>query len=147
MKGAWSFWIVGHLVNFAFIPHHRRILYVNVMGVAWGTFLSRMQSEPTVTTSAGGDRNLITHRDAVVTPLDWLVEAAGHSPLDDPLPALVMTTGAWGAVATVSYASLGLYSVMWASVGWALTGMVAYSTLQVQAKSPLKPEPAGGNCT
>ena len=118
-KGAWSFWTVGHLVNFALVPHHWRVLYTNVLGVAWGTFLSRLGSQD--------------EGDQVHTPIDWLymTTTGDNKPFlhDNPTPALVLAATAWGGVAVASYASMGMQSVAWTLLGLGMVGTVGAANL------------------
>ncbi|GAB5371333.1 hypothetical protein AAMO2058_001570600 [Amorphochlora amoebiformis] len=44
-KAGYSCWPVAHLINFAFVPVHWRLLYVNFVTLGFGTFLSVMASQ------------------------------------------------------------------------------------------------------
>ena len=35
-----TIWPVANIVNFAYVPLHRRLLYLNMIGVGWNAFLS-----------------------------------------------------------------------------------------------------------
>jgi len=35
-----AIWPVANVVNFAYVPLHRRLLYLNMIGVGWNAFLS-----------------------------------------------------------------------------------------------------------
>ena len=38
--GSWSVWIPAHTINFAFVPPSQRLLYINLVQVAYNIFLS-----------------------------------------------------------------------------------------------------------
>jgi len=40
----WKLWPLATLVNFTFVPHHYRILFVNFVGVFWGVYMSWLQN-------------------------------------------------------------------------------------------------------
>jgi len=44
MMANWMVWPLAHVVNFALVPPAQRILYVNVVNIAWTAFMSHMQS-------------------------------------------------------------------------------------------------------
>lgn len=69
VKASWSFWCVGHLINFAVVPLHWRMIYMNVLSTGWGCFLSKMMAN-----EEGG----------IDTPLDLLANAITGR--DDGLP-------------------------------------------------------------
>ena len=60
LKAGWSLWPAAHVINFALIPTHHRILYANVVSVAGTYLLSRASagdfSTATVTTNGGDGR-------------------------------------------------------------------------------------------
>ncbi|CAK0787533.1 hypothetical protein CVIRNUC_010753 [Coccomyxa viridis] len=41
----WKLWIPAHAINFGFIPPSQRVLYVNVIAIAWTYLLSRAASD------------------------------------------------------------------------------------------------------
>ena len=42
VKGGWSCWVIGHLVSFSVVPVHWRVLYINLVSIGFGTFMSKM---------------------------------------------------------------------------------------------------------
>jgi protein Mpv17 len=40
----WTVWPVAHVINFALVPPAQRILYINVINIAWTAFMSHMAS-------------------------------------------------------------------------------------------------------
>ncbi len=36
----WQLWVPAHAVNFGFVPSSQRVLYVNVVAIAWTYILS-----------------------------------------------------------------------------------------------------------
>eukprot|EP00878_Enallax_costatus_P000600 GHUV01000701.1.p1 GENE.GHUV01000701.1~~GHUV01000701.1.p1 ORF type:complete len:392 (+),score=113.31 GHUV01000701.1:221-1396(+) len=40
----WTVWPIAHVVNFALVPPAQRILYINVVNIAWTAFMSHMAS-------------------------------------------------------------------------------------------------------
>jgi len=42
----WAVWPLANAINFALIPPSQRILYVNVLAVAWSAFMSHMAAKP-----------------------------------------------------------------------------------------------------
>ena len=59
-KAGWSTWFVAHTINFSLVPLHWRLLYINIVTLGFGTFLSLMASR-----GGGGVR----------TPVDTLYDA------------------------------------------------------------------------
>jgi protein Mpv17 len=41
----WKVWVPAQVVNFALIPEEQRILYVNVVGIAWTCIISTIQQQ------------------------------------------------------------------------------------------------------
>ena len=67
-----------------FVPLHWRVLYVNVLSMAWGTFMSKMGAK--------------TSADEVWTPIDEVfgaVRASTGVDLDRPEAAVAVVTGGW----------------------------------------------------
>ncbi|KAK9817788.1 hypothetical protein WJX72_002169 [[Myrmecia] bisecta] len=52
VTASWKLWPLAHLVNFALIPPHQRILYTNVVSVGWTYVLSQMSQCGTQTETA-----------------------------------------------------------------------------------------------
>lgn len=44
LKASYMIWPAVHLVNFRFVPPSQRILYMNVVSILWGSFMSHMVS-------------------------------------------------------------------------------------------------------
>eukprot|EP00879_Flechtneria_rotunda_P003491 GHRR01003720.1.p1 GENE.GHRR01003720.1~~GHRR01003720.1.p1 ORF type:complete len:234 (+),score=75.55 GHRR01003720.1:1580-2281(+) len=40
----WTVWPLAHVINFALVPPTQRILYINVVNIAWTAFMSHMAS-------------------------------------------------------------------------------------------------------
>lgn len=40
----WTVWPIAHVINFALVPPAQRILYINVINIAWTAFMSHMAS-------------------------------------------------------------------------------------------------------
>mmetsp|Transcript_2858 Transcript_2858/g.5893 ORF Transcript_2858/g.5893 Transcript_2858/m.5893 type:complete len:201 (+) Transcript_2858:123-725(+) len=38
--GSWAVWVPAHTINFAFIPPHQRLLYINSIQIGYNVFLS-----------------------------------------------------------------------------------------------------------
>lgn len=43
---SYKLWPAAHLVNFAMVPPHMRVLYINVVSVVWAVMLSTIASKP-----------------------------------------------------------------------------------------------------
>lgn len=44
LVAGWKLWPAAHVINFAFVPNHHRILYTNVVSVAGTYILSKAAS-------------------------------------------------------------------------------------------------------
>ncbi|KAG1655978.1 hypothetical protein FOA52_008679 [Chlamydomonas sp. UWO 241] len=62
MRACWTVWPLAHAVNFAIVPSSMRILYINVVAVAWTTFLVIQASSSD--TDACNDRDERTESDS-----------------------------------------------------------------------------------
>lgn len=40
VMGSWAVWVPAHTINFAFIPSHQRLLYINTIQIGYNVFLS-----------------------------------------------------------------------------------------------------------
>jgi len=45
LKTNWMLWIPAQLINFGFMPAKYQVLFSNVVGLAWNTYLSFMSSQ------------------------------------------------------------------------------------------------------
>lgn len=50
----WTVWPIAHVINFALVPPAQRILYINVVNIAWTAFMSHMASSSSEESAAGG---------------------------------------------------------------------------------------------
>jgi protein Mpv17 len=122
VKGAWSFWSVGHVVNFAFVPLHWRILYVNVLSAGWGMFLSKMQAKP------------LDSEEKVWVPIDSVfasVKTATGVDLDRPEAAVAVIGTCWAGLVIHSFTFVG---ACWGVFGGSLTLGIRDSLQQHQQK-------------
>jgi protein Mpv17 len=109
VKGAWSFWSIGHVVNFAFVPLHWRVLYINVLSVAWGMFLSKIQAKP------------LDSDEKVWTPVDEVfstVKTVMGVDFDQPEAAIGLIGAAWMGLVVHSASMLG---ACWGAFGISLS--------------------------
>jgi len=51
MLANWTVWPLANAINFALIPPSQRILYVNVLAIAWSAFMSHMANKPAASAS------------------------------------------------------------------------------------------------
>ncbi len=53
VMGSWTVWVPAHTINFAFVPPHQRLLYINTIQIGYNVFLSflgnKSVDEPTAT--------------------------------------------------------------------------------------------------
>ncbi|KAF6252113.1 hypothetical protein COO60DRAFT_1554956 [Scenedesmus sp. NREL 46B-D3] len=49
----WTVWPIAHVINFALVPPAQRILYINVINIAWTAFMSHMASNSSQDKPAG----------------------------------------------------------------------------------------------
>jgi ABC-type dipeptide/oligopeptide/nickel transport system permease component len=67
VKANWTLWIPAQIVSFAVVPVHFRVLYSNIIGVAWSTYLSmasnRKTDAPPPPPPAGDSRESKQHSD------------------------------------------------------------------------------------
>jgi len=98
VKAGYSCWPLVHMFGFAFIPVHWRLLYVNIVSLGFGTFLSLMASR-------GGE--------GLTTPIDSIYQTATGSTerLGNKETVAKVIGGAW---------ALGAMSMAynWRTVGW-----------------------------
>jgi protein Mpv17 len=47
VMGSWAVWVPAHTVNFAFVPPHQRLLYINTIQIGYNVFLSFLGNKPT----------------------------------------------------------------------------------------------------
>jgi len=40
VMGSWAVWVPAHTINFAFVPPHQRLLYINTIQIGYNVFLS-----------------------------------------------------------------------------------------------------------
>ncbi len=40
MVAGWQLWVPAHAINFGFVPSSQRVLYVNIVAIAWTYILS-----------------------------------------------------------------------------------------------------------
>eukprot|EP00775_Hariotina_reticulata_P005743 gene5743-5983_t len=48
----WTVWPLAHVINFALVPPAQRILYINVINIAWTAFMSHMAADSNTDTAA-----------------------------------------------------------------------------------------------
>ena len=120
---------IGHIINFMFVPLHWRVLYVNVLSMAWGTFMSKMGAK--------------TSADEVWTPIDEVfgaVRASTGVDLDRPEAAVAVVTGGWTYVIASSArrSSTALAGGLWGALGLALVAGCGNALLQRDAQQAAK---------
>ncbi|KAF5839341.1 hypothetical protein DUNSADRAFT_1025 [Dunaliella salina] len=57
----WSVWPIANLVNFAFVPPQQRILYINILSVAWVAYMSHMAAAHSGDPDEGGEDSKRPH--------------------------------------------------------------------------------------
>lgn len=57
----WKLWIPAHAINFGFVPPSQRVLYVNVIAIAWTYLLSRAASDAQPLDSEEDERLVEAH--------------------------------------------------------------------------------------
>ncbi|KAI9015358.1 hypothetical protein DFJ74DRAFT_679871 [Hyaloraphidium curvatum] len=54
LKANWALWPAALTLNFLFVPQPLRVLYVNALGLVWGSYLSMVQNRPDASAAEGG---------------------------------------------------------------------------------------------
>ena len=132
-KGAWSLWPLAHTINFALVPFHWRVLYMNIIGIGWGTFLSLM-----------GTRNSGTGKP--FTPLDCVVSNWTGQELTNPYPPLAFITVAWLAVCRSSATRVSAFKLLGIqrALGLSACVLLAFSLREADDKQRKASQPVVG---
>jgi len=129
---AWSFWPLAHIVSLSVIPVHWRLLYINVLSLGWGTYLSGVAAASTTTSP---ERRRTSSSNALL-PIDfaWNALTGGTQGLAGARGATSVVVGltsvGWCGLAALYWttrARTGLPGFGIAALGCATTALIASS--------------------
>lgn len=132
---AWSFWPAAHLVSLSVIPVHWRLLYINVLSLGWGTYLSGVAASTTSTTSTTTPARLPVDRawNTLTGGTHGLAGARGAH-----VAILGVTSVAWASLAALyirTFARTGPAGIALCVIGCGTTALVASSSARADSAS------------
>eukprot|EP01052_Picozoa_sp_SAG31_P037310 SAG31_NODE_4799_length_2952_cov_2.405889_2_plen_296_part_00 len=130
VKGGWSCWVIGHLISFSVVPVHWRVLYINVVSIGFGTFMSKMM----VADAQSG---------AIETPVDRVWQLTSGAPPGAEFGSTsfgaMLTTSAWCAAVGSLYmvrTHVGTTGMVCGSIGLSMALVESMLSLRIVDLSP-----------